>query len=544
MINSIIKKEWLKVKFIILTLFIISLGALINFWYNLDFSFSTVEPESMMWYRFATLEQKPYDYLSYLYFIIALSIAIFQFVPERVRNRIKIMTHLPISMTKSLFLHLFIGILYILILSLIITAVVVFIMYAYYPFEIVMVTIKDIAFYFLGSIIIYLGVSSAIIEKNTIISAFKLFISLLFVFIFHKTIYTKIDLVWILIAILMLFVVLDSFYSIKEQRLNNIIFKLLAFCSILVVSFFSYNLYINKYKYEFNKYYIFYSPILKEFVYQKNFGDHRFEYGIKNKKTFDMDTYKSYLPFVYWRDLDIQGKLPLNIDGEVFDKKIIKASRLSFSYNPSLLKEPEIKLYPLINPKSHIGMIRFPEEMVSFENNTIDFYDFDHFAHHDSVPENHVHLIEEMINLPLTEEIKLPIKKVWGKATNMKPFDLGYFLLDSDNKLYRLNRHNNKLHLNKIKYPEGINIKFMKISENKKRELAGFAVDSENSFYIIDYQTLNFKKIELNNFDYKTMKLLFISNPKYYLVRYTNEDKYYAVVFDKSFNKLNEDVFE
>ena len=544
MIKSIIKKEWLKIRFITLTLFVISIAVLGKFWYNLDFSFSTVEPESMMWYRFAGLEQKPYEYLSYLFFIIGLSIAIFQFVPERVRNRIKIMTHLPISLSKSLFLHLFIGIFYIFILSLIISLFIVFIVFQYYPIEIVLVSIKDISFYFLGSIIVYFGVSSAIIEKNSFISAMKLFLASLFIFVFHKSIFSNIDFLWVLITIVLLFVVLDSFYSIKEQRLESIVFKFFVFISLIIVSFFSYNLYINKYKHEFNKYYIFYSPILKEFVYQKNFGDHRFEYGIKNKETFDMDTYKSYLPFVYWRDLDIQGKLPLKIDGEVFDKKTIKSSRLSFSYNPRLLKEPEIKLYPLINPQSHIGMIRFPEEMVSFENNTIDFYDFDHFAHHDSVPENHVHLIEEMINLPLTEEIKLPIKKVWGKATNMKPFDLGYFLLDSDNKLFRLNRHNNKLHLNKIKYPEGIDIKFMKISENKKRELAGFAIDSKNSFYIIDYQTLNFRKIELNNFDYKTMKLLFISNPKYYLVRYTNEDKYYAVVFDKSFNKLNEDVFE
>ncbi len=544
MIKSIIKKEWLKIKSILLILFIISIALLSKFWYNLDFSFSTVEPESMMWYRFVHLEQKPYEYLSYLYFLFGFTISTFQFVPERVQNRIKIMTHLPISLSKSLFLHLFIGVFYILLLSLVITLAIVFIVYQYYPMEIVMISIKDISFYFLGSIIIYLGVSSAIIEKNKIISAIKLFISFLFIFVFHKTIFTNIDLTWILITIVMLFVVLDSFYSIKEQRLNTIIFKTSVLISVLIVGLFSYNLYIDKYKHEFNKYYIFYSPILKEFVYQKNFGKHQFEYGIKDKKTFDMETYKSYLPFVYWKDLDIQGKLPLNIKGEVFDKKTIKDSRLSFSYNPSLLKELEVKLYPLINPQSNIGMIKFPEEMVSFENGTIDFHDFDHFAYHEAQPNEHVHLIEEMINLPTTKEITLPIKKVWGKATNMKPFDLGYFLLDSKNKLFRLNRHDNKLHLNKIAYPDGIDIVFIKISENKKRELAGFAIDSNNSFYIIDYKTLKFKKIELNNFNYKTMKLLLISNPKYYLVRYSNQDKYYAVVFDKSFKKLDEDVFK
>lgn len=167
MVQSIIKKEWLKIRYIILTLLVIAVGILAKFWYNLDFSFSTVEPESMMWYQFTSLEQKPYAYLAYLYFIIGLAIAIFQFVPERVRNRIKIMTHLPITLSKSLFLHLFIGIFYIFLLSLIITIAIKLIASIYYPIEITMIVLKDIAFYFLGSIIVYLGVSSAIIEKKT-----------------------------------------------------------------------------------------------------------------------------------------------------------------------------------------------------------------------------------------------------------------------------------------------------------------------------------------------------------------------------------------
>lgn len=142
-----------------------------------------------------------------------------------------------------------------------------------------------------------------------------------------------------------------------------------------------------------------------------------------------------------------------------------------------------------------------------------------------------------------SQNVSFPIKDIWGKATNMKPFDLGYFFLDAKDKLYRLNRYNDSLNLEEIAYPANIKIEFMKISENKKRELGGYMIDSKNSFYIIDYQTLMFKKITLKNFDYKRMKLLFISNPKYYLVRYSDEDTYYGAVFDKKLNKLDEEVF-
>ncbi|RXK11697.1 DUF4857 domain-containing protein [Halarcobacter mediterraneus] len=536
MINSIIKKEWLKIKPIFFILNGIAFTLLGNFWYNLNFSFKTVEPESMMWYRFTSLEQKPYEYLFYLYLLIGLSISVFQFVPEKIRNRIKIMSHLPISMSKSLFLHLFIGIFYIFILSIGFSLALIFIISQYYPNEILLVSIKDISFYFLGSIIIYLTISSSIIEKNLLISSLKLFIGILFIFIFQKSIFTSIDLIWIPIAILMFFITLDSFYSIKEQRLTNTLFRLLSFLSIVIVIYLSFDMYKSKYKHDFNKYYIFYSPIVKDFVYQKNFGDHQFEYGIKNQETFDRTKYESYLPFVYWRNLDIQGKLPIKIDNEIYDKKTIKESRLSFSYNPTLLKRQEVQMYPLLNPHSKIGMIKFPEEMIALRKNDIKIYNFDERLDKK--------LTTQLNKLLKTNNVSFPIKDIWGKSTNMKPFDLGYFFLDSKNKLFKLNRYDNKIHLQEVNYPNNIQISFMKISENKKRELAGFAIDSKNDFYIIDYQTLKFRKIELKNFNYKKMKLLFISNPKYYLVRYTDNKNYYAVVFDKNFKKIKENIFQ
>ncbi len=132
---------------------------------------------------------------------------------------------------------------------------------------------------------------------------------------------------------------LDSFYSIKQQRLNSKIFKassVLVFILLIVNGYMNYK---KNYVHEFNKYYIFYSNIINDFVYQKNFGDHRFEYGIKDKENFDRQTYESYLPFVYWRDLDIQKKLPIKIGDTQFNKQTIKKSRLGFSYNPNMLKK-------------------------------------------------------------------------------------------------------------------------------------------------------------------------------------------------------------
>ena len=536
MIYSIVKKEWLKIKYLALTLFVLSFFVLAYFWFKIDFLFSTIEPKSMMWYRFITLEQKPYQYFSYLFYLTAILISCFQFIPEKMGKKIKIMIHLPIDMHKSLFMHLIVGFFYLLAVCTIFTISSYFILLNYYPYELISIAIKDLGFYLLSSVILYLGISATIIERQASFSTLKLLTTLFITAIFHKNIYNSFDLFWFVLLVTMFFITLDSFYSIKEQRIKNKLFKLLLLVSFLIVSYFSYNTYIDRYKQSFNKYYIFYSPVKKEFVYQQNFGGHHFKYGIKNKGNFDRETYESYLPFVYWRNLDIQKKLPIVIDNESFDKKTIKESRLSFTYKPEDLKKQELDFFPFINPISNIGMIRFPEEFILFKDKEIKVYNFEEKLD--------LFLTDNIKNLVDNHNVSFPIKNIWGKATNLKPFDLGYFFLDAKDKLFKINRADNKIYLKELAYPKNIEIKHIKVSENRQQKLAGFAISENNKFYLIDYKSLEFRALELDNFDYKTMRLQLISNPKYYLIRYTDEKSYHVAIFDKNFEKIDQEIFK
>ena len=77
----------------------------------------------------------------------------------------------------------------------------------------------------------------------------------------------------------------------------------------------------------------------------------------------------------------------------------------------------------------------------------------------------------------------------------------------------------------------------MKISENKQKKIAGYAIDSNSNFYILNWN-LNFTKVELDGFNYKTMKLQFISNALYYLIRYDDGNNYSAIAFTKDLNRI------
>ncbi|QOG12791.1 DUF4857 domain-containing protein [Arcobacter sp. FWKO B] len=536
MFSSVIKKEWIKIKYFIYALALFGVVVIGYFWYNLNFEFATIEPKSMMWYRFAHLEQKPYFEFLYFFLLIGVMVSLTQFIPERVRNRIKIITHLPISLKKALIIHLGVGLFFIVIVCSILSVFIISIILFYYPVEILGVVVKDLFFFFLATLIVYFGISAAIIDKSPLVGGIKFFISILAIFTFFKLRFELLDLGFLFVIVVLFFVVLDSFYSIKEQRLSHLTFKIFAFLSLLFVLFSTLNLYQNKYSTSFTKYYIFYSPTLGEFVYQKNFGDHRFEYASQSGTKFDQKGYESTLPFVYWRDLEIQGLLPLDIDGMIYDKKTIQESRLSFGYEPKYLIKKELELYPLINPQTTLGMIRFPSEAIVFSDTKVRIYDSEHDHEEECKEED---LNEELQTLLRAYNVSLPIKQIYGKATNMKPYDLGYFIIDKNDRLFNLHRADYTLHLKELPSSPYMKIAHIEISENRQKLLAGYAIDEKNNFYIIDYETLEFKSVDLEGFDYKTMRLQLYSDPKYYLIRYDDGVSYHARVYDKEFNFID-----
>jgi len=533
--NAIINKEWQKLKLYVWSLFFIVICNLCYFWFNLNHSFASIEPESMMWYQFSNLRHKPYFNFVYLFITIGSVVSFAQFLPEIIRNRIKIMIHLPCKLSHIIFRHLLIGALFVLLLSFILSIGLIIIVSSYYPDNIVFIIGKDVLFYTFLSLSAYILLTSVILENKNIIKLLKFVFLLAFLMCLTKKEYYAQDLIWFIILLFIPFVVLDSFYSIKKQRLDSIVFKIFTVIIVIFLSINFYVLYKKNYKIEFNKYYIFYSNIVNNFVYQKNFGEHKFEYGIKDKETFSAQKYESFLPFVYWKNLDIQNKLPISIKDETYTKNEIKNSRLSFNYNPRYLKKPELKLYPLFNPLSHKGIIKFPEEMFTYKNNEIVVYNYD-----DKISQK----LTKDINQKLKNlNIQYPLLNVWGKSTNMKPHDKGYLIEDSNHNLFNLKRYDNQVKVQKINYPSNIDIKYIKISENKQKILSGYVIDKMNNVYLLTWN-FDFIKLYTPHFDYKNMKLKIISNPKNYLIRYSNQTRYFAVVYDKEFNLIDEIVFE
>ncbi len=528
---SIIKKEWIKLKYVFFSAVVVGVCLLAYFAYDLRFTVTSVEPESVAWYRFAHLGYKPYEFFIPYFIAFGALIALAQFLPERINKRVKIIAHLPLPLYKSIFIHLLVGLLFIVTFLLFFSLIFLSIISSLYPEVVVLESAKDMLFFTIGSIIIYLGISATILEQIKIKALIKLFVLGVVVAIFYKDHFVLSDLVWVYILLLMPFVVLDSFYSIKQSYLKNSVFITGVGLGLVFLGFAGFDRYKDEYSKEFEGYYIFYSPTLKDFVYQKNLGDHNFEYGTKSISIPTQKEYEEYLPFVFWSNLSIQNRLPIIVDGASFDRERIKNSRLSLTYKPSYLKQDELNLYPLLNPISTQGVIKFPEEAISFLDNSVAVYHFDKGIDK---------ALTQRLNKKLKEaKVSMPIKNVWGKMSNMKPFDLGFIIKDSSDKLYNIRRGDNKIYVKNIKTPKNSDIVYLRISENRQKVFAGYAIDKRGDFYLLGFENFEFVKIPLKNFDYKTMKLKLLSDPLHYTIRYDDGTRYYAEVFDKDLEKID-----
>jgi hypothetical protein len=531
MVGAIIKKEWLKFRyfFIILMLFLVGLGA--YFSYRLDFLYHSIEPHTMMWHKFNHFGEKPYAPLYWVFVFLGAFVATVQFVFERIKNRVKIMTHLPLFAGHVIGLHLIVGVLYLLLFISVIWIFVTTSIASHYPPQILTVALKDMLFYTLASIGVYLMLSAAILEKNATVFALKLLGSVAMTLVFYQNGYSASDLALILLVLSALALVVDSFYTVKSHRIH----PLLLFASVAVVvsitTLHAYQSYKTQFAKEFNRYYVFYSSVLEDFIYQKNYPGHRFEYFDASGKEYDKTKYENLLPFVYWRNLKMQNALPLHIQNRRFDETKIKQSALALSYHPRDLKENEIRMYPFFNPQSKKGMIAFASQMLVFTNDTLQVYE------ENATLGKTNEKLREMLK---KEGFSHPVKKVWGNATNMKSYDLGYMLLDNSGRLFNLFQADSNVHLQEFAYPKGATLAYLKLSENDTDEIVGYAIDTDSNVYLLGKGDFTFKKLALKGFDYRWMQLQIIANPLFYTIRFDDGKRYGAVAFDKALNKLDE----
>ncbi len=538
--RAIFLKEYLKLKWPLTILFCLVVPILAWFWWSVDLAFHTTEPEAMLWYHAAQLGNKPYQKLIWFYLFSATLIAWCQAVPEMLRNRIRILIHLPLPLYRLVFQHLLAGAVMIITVNLVVGTGAGLIVAFHYPAPIATRAWSDLFFWLLPSLVWYVGWWAVIVETGLPKRLFNFLLMSALTFLALKSVYHVAD-IWILPATAVLAAaVYGGFLSIKSQGFTSYSYRfaLVTLCCVVAL------LGIKRYQQEFvttsDKYYIFYSPVLEDFVFQQNLGNHQYRYASATAE-FTREGYEEVLPFVYWRNLEIQGKMPVAVGGSLYTSEMIRDHRLSVPYHPQDIESSVIPLYPLFNPSSIRGILPFPNQAFALAQKRLLVYNGEQHSRHPD-PELTATINERLLEVGA----QLPITNAWGRTTSMKPFDWGYFLQDNHGQIFHLRRADDHVTVKPVMVDASVGgeIVHMQMVENRQMEFYGFAITSSSEVLLVRYPDYDLIPLPLAGFDHTRMQFQLLSDPLHHLVRYDDGSSYRAAVFDRNWRLLKATAFK
>ncbi|AHF02727.1 hypothetical protein MARPU_01795 [Marichromatium purpuratum 984] len=278
---------------------------------------------------------------------------------------------------------------------------------------------------------------------------------------------------------------------------------------------------------------LFYSPVIERFVYTEQLGPgHQFVYRDENGTDYDRRTFETLIPFIYYKNMELWGRLPLALAGQRFDRETIVAERQVLELKPRELPEhaPRIALYPLLESNPGRARLRFPENVVR-PGNELTFIDSDHNRRD---PE----LSERFTNTLAEAGFRFPVQATFARVSILKAFDAGHFLLDAQGALFHLRRVDGQPRVDRVPLPVGVEIRHLKVTENKRREILGILLTRDDRLLLLREADYGLVPLELPGYQPDRMALKILFDPLHRTAIYSDQQQIQAVVMDHQWQPI------
>nr|WP_319493298.1 hypothetical protein [uncultured Desulfobacter sp.] len=173
MIQAVFRKEFFKIRFLWLLVFIANLLLLIHIWISTRRLF-ILDHAEVVWYRVLQLGQIHFEQLKFAPLLTGILIACFQFLPEMWGERFRLSLHLPVSAGFVAMGHLTAGIFAYLLVGLTDLGGLWLITSLYFPAQGITVSVLTALPWITAGICAYLGMALTLLEPNFRLKAVNL----------------------------------------------------------------------------------------------------------------------------------------------------------------------------------------------------------------------------------------------------------------------------------------------------------------------------------------------------------------------------------
>ncbi len=276
---------------------------------------------------------------------------------------------------------------------------------------------------------------------------------------------------------------------------------------------------------------VIYSSLLKDFIKFERRDNKVFRFDNKGNNILKKK-FEELAPLYYYRTLSYLGTMPEKIDTYKVNLRNLKLNSIFFQIKPNEILMPQIQLFPLIEAVPNGPKLDMPNDFFRIN----DKMEFINCETNEIIPE----LTEKFTAALIEVGFEFPAKKIFGNPTVMKPFDEGYFILDSKSRLFHVKRVRNNPYVKRIDLPEEIVPAFIQVTEMELREFYALLISEKSDVYLISYDNYKLIKLPVKDFDYRKNRFRFQGNPLYRIITISSATSISVFVTDRNYNLVNE----
>jgi hypothetical protein len=275
---------------------------------------------------------------------------------------------------------------------------------------------------------------------------------------------------------------------------------------------------------------VYYSPVAHDFVLAKIVNKKYLRFGPDGKQISRYE-FERLTPFFSFRQLLFRGELGDTIAGvPIKDYKEIRKNNIYLNLKPKDIYYYQINLYPLFESRPDGPELKMPEEFFRI-NKKFEFINCE-------TNEVEKELSERFDKALYEHGFAFPAQKYFGNPTNMKPFDYGYFILDSEGKLFHLMRIHNKPYVKEVKLPKGVSVEYILVQELELDEFYGILVTKDNRLFLILKKGYKIVPLPVKHYDRTKMKVLLTGNMVSRTISLIAKDSLLAFVTDRNYKLI------
>jgi len=279
--------------------------------------------------------------------------------------------------------------------------------------------------------------------------------------------------------------------------------------------------------------YLFYSPVAEEFIYREHHGNHDFVYASETGETYDRQGFEKLLPFIYYKNMDLWGLLPIEIGGQSFDRDTIRDARQVFELKAREVtgNRPEIPVWALIDSDPGRAGLSFPEDVIRMTQSAAQALNVDTLR---PEPELTARINDALSAAGFT----FPARLVAGTQTILKPFDAGLFVVDASGALFQMTRTGDTAHVVRTPIPADLGIRHIKVMENKARKVLGLILTEDNRLFLLKMPGYGLSALPSAGYDPSRMDYKLLMNPVFPTAIYGDDDTVRGVAMTQDFRPI------